>query len=301
MSILKPDGVQYMIISTGRAASTAIYRYLDIAGFLNLPKEKEPHYWCNIPNYPGIYNLIWEIYTPDEQDYLKLYQNSKIILDASCGYFFYLDDVIQKLTQSQQPQKMPKVIFLYREPISRALSWYNERKRKNLTNAEDVVADIKSVPAPGLWWEHYYDNVLYATRFCQLQEYFDAIVAVNYDYFARQPKAVIAELLAFLNIAPNGLENLTCVPVNSSQETLAQGGLIEISYLRTLGSHLPVGLKRWLSNQLVRHRGLRLKKKQLEQYYQKPDMTSLLPISVTEYKQFREQISNQDLYFFSRS
>ena len=149
-----------LIVSTGRAASTSIYRYLDFAGRLNLPKLKEPHFLCDVTSYEGLNRDISSIYISDKLHYQSLYKHSKLILDASCGYFFSLDNVISNI-KALDLAKKPKVIFLYREPISRALSWYNERVKRNLTQADSPITDILSCPHPGLWWENYYDNVLY--------------------------------------------------------------------------------------------------------------------------------------------
>ena len=288
--------IDCIIFSTGRSASTALYRYLDLAGNLSLPSQKEPHYWCDIPSQTGLYDLIWQIYVGDEESYWRLYSESKISLDASCAYFFYLDDVIAKLKKRTRSPEKTKVVFLYREPVSRALSWYNERKKKHLTDAENVLCDMMSVPAPGLWWEHYYDNVMYDAGFSKLQQNFDDILAVNYDYFALQPRAVVAELLGFLGLEPSSLDLLTFDPVNSSQEALVRSGVARLPFSRSVGRRLPPSFKKWISSQLIRTYGLRLKKKQRAKYAGAIDIKSSLQISLAEYERFRDRIGHQDLY-----
>ena len=47
-----------LIISTARAASTAVYQYLNVRGNLGLPINKEPHHWCDVKSYPGRYELL---------------------------------------------------------------------------------------------------------------------------------------------------------------------------------------------------------------------------------------------------
>lgn len=292
--------VDCIIISTGRAASTAIYRYLDMAGSLNLPENKEPHYWCDLSNYQGLTDLVQRIHVSEERNYFDLYKRSKIVLDASCGYFFCLDKVIESLKRRSKREEMPKIIYLYREPVGRAISWYNERRRKNLTQAGEFFEDLQKASgfASDLWWENCYDNIFYDANFRLVEKNFDEVFALNYQYFAEQPINVIDDLLRFLKIAPTNLDNLVCDPINSTQEALARTILSKHTYLQDIGGHLPPKLKRWLSRQLVHYRGAHLKKKQSDKYSRETDIASLLPVSVAEYRKFRERIGHQDLYVF---
>ena len=285
-----------ILFSTGRAASTAIYQYLNFAGPLGLPELKEPHYWCDIQSYKRTYDLIDSIYISNEDDYWGLYADSKISLDASCGYFFYLDDVIKNLGSSEQK---PRVIFLYREPLSRAKSWFNERKKKKLTNAVDIFEDMAQVPEQGLWWEHYYDNVLYFTGYKKLQESFDQVMTVNYDYFAKHPLATISALFDYLEVKPMALGSLEFEPVNSSREAVAISFFREHPILKQLANRVPTAVRRWGRHQYLGFGRSFRHQKQLCKFQDINRIKDFLPNNIAEYERFREYIRHKDLYFYS--
>lgn len=280
------------VFSTGRSASTAIYKYLNAAGSLGLPSLKEPHYWCDILNYEGTYDLIKSIYIEKDADYWNLYSKSKFILDASCGYFFYLDDVIQKLALSRQS---PRAIFLYREPLSRAESWFNERKKKELTDAADVLEDMTRKVNPDLWWEHYYDNVFYHSGYKKLQANFDQVLSINYHYFAKHPKEVISILFDYIEVKPTGLSSLDFAPINSSQEAKAITFLHEYPWLKRLVRLLPGSVKQQLWRQYLG----RISSAKIDTC-KKNKIKELLPVSMIEYTKFREYIKCQDIHHYHR-
>jgi len=285
--------IDCLLISTGRAASTAIYRYLSIAGDLNLPKNKEPHYWCDVREHQGLYPALLRIYTEDTDAYWDLYADAKLKLDASCGYFFYIDEVIEKLrAQKQEPQ----VIFLYREPVRRAASFFNELKKKDLTSAETFEQDLARSRGDGLWWEYYYDNVRYDQCFCKMQDYFKHIIAVNYDHFAQDQKAVLKALLRFLDMPTDRVDHLQLEPINSSQQALAKIYERKHPILRSVGKRLPSPMKRLIRSGLGsylggRHNDAQTGVQQIEAY---------LPNSLAEYNRFRERIGYQDLVTWHR-
>lgn len=274
-----------MIISTGRAASTAIYKYLDIAGHLNLPNNKEPHFWCDFDQYSGIYEGLKSIHVTDESSYVGLYVSSKIFLDASVGYFFCLEDVIKKMKNANQN---PRVIFLYREPVSRAASLFNELKKKGLTQSENVFVDIQREKEVGMWWEYYYDNVRYADVFSIMKNYFNDILAVNYDYFSRNQVKVVNELLAFLSLNINDNSKLDFSPVNSSAEAIALSKISEMRRIRKIGKFFPFSLRKKIANILAKvvTRPIEGDTSNLEKY---------LPVSMAQYQSFRELIGHEDL------
>lgn len=276
MSARKLDAI---VFSTGRAASTAIYRYLDVAGNLRLPANKEPHFWCDVGRHGGIYPMLRDITVTDADAYWRLYQDSRIALDASVGYFFYIDEVIANLQRASQK---PRVIFLYREPAARARSLFNELRRKQLTQASTFTADLAAPRAAGQWWEYYYDNVPYQDAFLAMTEYFDDVLAINYDRFAQDPAGVVARILDFLGVEPVALDAVDWQPVNSSAEAVAA------TYARQLGP-----LKRLVPRSL-RDWGRRSISARL-QAGPAPDLHASLPLSMGQYAAFRAQIHQEDL------
>jgi hypothetical protein len=277
-----------MLISTGRAASTAIYRYLNLAGSLNLPENKEPHHWCNINKYEGLYGELLHIYTESVDAYWDLYRHSRFKLDASCGYFYYIDEVIDNLRVQQQ---MPRVIFLYREPVSRAVSLFNELRRKKLTGADTLERDLAQKRKDGLWWERYYDNVLYDRNFCKIRDYFHEIIAINYDYFAQNQATVLEALIDFLNLPISTIDGLKLKPVNTSQEALSAVYLQKHPLLAFVVKRLPASVKESIQSRIFRYSSVndgaaQRRSGQIESY---------LSNSLAEYRHFRARIDHQDL------
>jgi len=99
------------IISTGRAGSTAIYQYLNEMCDLKLPANKEPHFFTSVKKYKNLDGPILDCYVSSLKKYKKLYEKSKFIIDASVGYFFYIDEFIKRV---KKLNINPKIIFLYR-------------------------------------------------------------------------------------------------------------------------------------------------------------------------------------------
>lgn len=274
--------VDVIIVSTGRAASTAVYQYLDAACELNLPKNKEPHYWCDIHKYGGLHSVLKDIHISGFSDYMDIYSRSRIVIDASVGYFFCLDEVIERLKREGQA---PKIVFLYREPVSRAVSLFNEERKKGSTDANDVLAEIKRERDPGLWWEYYYDNVLYADCFEKMRSSFDNILAVNYDHFSKDPRSTLEKICGFLELDGINLDKMSFAPVNSSREAVAVSRLRKF---RGVGHLVPsfakdkiVSLVAFLGRKRARHIP--------------PDLKRYLPTSIGQYETFREQIGFEDI------
>ena len=277
-----------LIISTGRAASTAIYKYINEAAKLNLPKNKEPHFWCDVYNFEGLYEGLKKIYVNNKDEYYKAYMNSQMIVDASVGYFFCIDKVIEKL---RKLSVKPKVIFLYREPVSRAESLYNELKKKGLTNSDNVIEDIELFRPNGLWWERYYDNVYYYDNFKAIESYFNDILLINYDFFAKKPDLGVRIILSFL-----GLEkkvNIDLCPVNSSMgNKLSQLKIIKLLKKSVL-PFIPENSLSFLKKKVLL---LPIYKKKMDN-----KIVDYLQVSIKQYVIFRNYIDNKDCFVFLKS
>jgi hypothetical protein len=290
---MKPSSC--ILLSTGRAASTAIYNYIAQAGQLQLPSNKEPHYLCDIYAYNGLYDLIKKIHISDKNSYFDLYSESPVLIDGSCGYFFSMEDVQNNL--DALPEK-PFGIFLYREPVSRAISLYSEKRRKQLTQADSIYNDMAKAEGleDGLWWEHYYDNVFYDEFFKRIIETFDQVLAVNYDYFAANPKDTLSTILHYLSIEPLKLDELDFAPLNSSREARLAIYVRENAVLARLMRFFPSPIKRWSLKKLLR---LQSSLSLFDLSSGTPDpkiIETYLSESVAEYKRFRSRIGYQDVY-----
>jgi hypothetical protein len=271
-----------LVISTGRAASTATYKYMSVIGDLNLPTNKEPHFWCDLELFNGRYQLLDELYISEDFAYENLYRTSAMMIDASVGYFFYIDHVLEKLYEYNQK---PKVLFLYREPLSRASSLFFELTKKGLEHAKSVqiALEIDSQKPTGLWWERYYDNVCYYTVFKKIIAYFDQVLAVNYDAFRLSPSQAMHHILNFMRI--QRIKSIDYKPINTSEEALLA---YRTQNIKWIGRVLPESYKHLIERFLVSFTR-----------YLKPtnlSYTHLLPNSTAEYEAFRSAVQGKDYY-----
>ena len=268
--------VDCLIISTGRAASTATYQYLNEMANLNLPKNKEPHHWCDISRYSRRHPLLERIYVEDKRDYEKLYRDSRLLVDASVGYFFCIDEVIRRLERVDQS---PRILFLYREPVTRAASLFYELRRKALEPASSIEEALveESEKPEGMWWERYYDNVDYARVYRRITQSFDEILPIDYSDFSASPASAMHEILAFLELRK--LRDVDLRPVNSSQWAVVDR---KMRVLRPFKRFLP---KSWKA----RARSLVDKHWKLPE--ESPHLETLLPRSMTEYRVLKSVLS----------
>jgi hypothetical protein len=277
--------VDCLIISTGRAGSTAIYQYINQAAELGLPLNKEPHYWCNINRFGGLGSVLLDIYMESESEYFNLYSKSKIHLDASVGYFFCIDEVIDNLNKAKQD---PKIIYLYREPISRASSLFYEERRKNQVSTDKILDEVCLSKSKGLWWENYYDNVAYFDVLRKLEENFKHVLCINQSALQFNGELVIDELLKFLELEKKCDVDLT--PINSS----AQATIVtKLRWAKKI-FELPIPFKREISKKLIELVGQRLKDIHTDEL--EMDLEKCLSFSNEEYKKFREHINSKDIF-----
>ena len=269
-----------MIISTGRAASTAIYRYLDQQGDVGLPVNKEPHYWCDIQRFQGLYPLLEDLHVADRGEYESLYADASHMIDASVGYFFTIDEVIKKLESVGQ---RPKVLLLYREPVSRSASLFNELRKKGLERHDDLQVALGAARPSGLWWEHYYDNVAYAEVFRSIVGYFPELLAVNYEAFSADPAKMMLEIMDFIGVP--SVNEISYPPINSSAEAILMQRTSGVSTLKRL---LPSALKRAAVKLLFAVRGLTASSDLA--------IAEHLPFSTTQYGEFRALVDHEDIY-----
>jgi hypothetical protein len=279
--------IDCLICSTGRAASTAVYYYLSQGCNLALPSNKEPHHWVDINGLNGLYPLIKKIYIANRVAYYELYSNSYKAIDASCGYFFYIDEVIRNLETASEK---PKVVFLYRDPITRAASIYNEWKKKGLTSSENVIKDVikSKYTKPGYWWEYYYDNVFYFNFYKTIQSYFQNILIINYSAFAKQPSSTFRKIAEFVG-API-INKLDYSPLNSSVDAkliLSNNKFIKFK------TFFPASFQKIITDYQINRSN-----RDDTKYY--AVLPQYLTKSLVQYHEFRKAIKHEDIVCISK-
>jgi len=270
--------IDCLILSTGRSASTSIYHYIDQRAKLALPWNKEPHTLIRLQRYPNRSQLADEIHVSDINAFEALYANSKLMIDASVGYFFYIQDLIATLRDLKQ---VPKVVFLYREPVSRAASLFNELRKKRFEESPSLVDALSRQKPENLWWENYYDNVPYFDNYCLMQSYFKDILSISYSDISTQPLVVVDRILAFLGT--QAIADLDYSRYNSSAEATALAWGQRLPHLKKL---LPPAAKRALINLYSRLH--------VPRSYANQNIEKYLSYSMQQYRLFKAHISPSD-------
>ncbi len=190
---------------------------------------------------------------------------------------------------------MPKVILLYREPVSRSRSFFYEKKKKNMTKFNCVEDDMKSPRQEGLWWEYYYDNIDYFDNYIALESYFTEILAINYHYFSRNQLKVMGEILKFINIDKRNFDGIELEPVNSSKEAILTSKMHKFRIFR---SYLPGPIEKVIGK--ATRKALRYCTK-VETNDLAADIRPYLQNSLSQYEKFRDYIKHEDVVWLRKS
>ena len=230
--------VDCIIFSTGRAASTSIYHYLDEMCALNLPANKEPHYWLEdaltFERIPAHFN---EIYVSESCDYEQLYAKARFSVDASVGYYHYVERVVERI---QDAGKTPKILMLIREPLSWARSLHVENLYQGLEKAQSLTDCLAEKRAnPNLWWQLRYRDIRYREVFETLTKAFPAVMLVDYGDFRANVEGTMQAICRFLDV--DVVERLSGEVHHSSR---ARVNAIRFPGLRLIGGHIPAAIAR---------------------------------------------------------
>jgi len=271
--------IDCLILSTGRAASTSLYHYIDKRASVGLPWNKEPHTLIDVARYPKRSRVLDEIYIADLDRYEALYSDSGLMLDASVGYFFYIRELVETLEKLQQN---PRVVFLYREPVSRAASLFNELRKKEFERNGTLEEALSEKKPAGLWWENYYDNVPYFDHFVLMKSYFRDVLPISYAAVAENPARVVDTVMEFLGV--DATTEIEYIKYNSS----ARAGVAMLGkrwpHLRRL---LPRPIRQGVASiYAALYRGPASRPSDIQRY---------LGYSIDQYRLFKEYLTRERL------
>jgi hypothetical protein len=229
--------VDCVIFSTGRAASTSIYRYLDEMCALSLPANKEPHYWLEgVLDYKRIPDVLREIYVADLRNYERLYQGARLSVDASVGYYHYAEKVAARIRDSGS---VPKIIMLVREPMAWARSLHMENLYQSLEHQkslENCLAEDRT--DPDLWWQLRYRDIRYREVYETLTATFPEVMLINYDKFRIDVDGMMREICGFLD-----LDVVTLPSGEVHHSSRARANQIRFRSLKRFGEFFPTTIR----------------------------------------------------------
>jgi hypothetical protein len=227
-----------------------------------------------------MYPLLESILVEDRRAYEALYADSRLMIDASVGYFFYIDEVVSRL---QAEGERPKVVVLFREPLGRAASFFNELRKKGMDSAPTLEESLRRERPPHLWWEYYYDNVPYAELWRKVQGTLGDVMAVNYDAFAKDPAQVTGQIAEFVGVPRRAAVDYR--PMNSSAAAVVSRYANAAPWASKI---LPRPFKRAVIQTIHRLRRSAPDGSELEEFF---------PYSLSQYSEFTSLIGGKDIYY----
>ena len=183
----------FIIIGSAKSGTTSLFRYLDEHPDVFISDPKEPCFFDE--------NMRWE---KGISWYSSLFDDAKdyqICGEASTNYTRWpqVNDVPKKMYDAVPEAKL---IYIMRDPSSRAFSHYVHRWTKEVNPGKPFTEDfdtfVKKDPMC-------IDGSYFAKQLDQYLEFFpkEQILLVVFEELVENPKKVIGEVFSFLGICTN--------------------------------------------------------------------------------------------------
>lgn len=192
-------GPDFICVGAQKAGTTTLYDRLSQHPEITLPNRKEIRFFNHDPN--------WKM---GLDYYLKNFSNFEegITGDITPDYFCY-DYVPERIYKTLGPNV--KLIFMLREPVSRAYSQFNHFRRLGVeksTSFEDYLSSYSvfdSMQRRDSWNspEYYVERGFYLRQINNYLKFFDTsnMLFVNFDDFVKNDKdAVMSSICGFLGV-----------------------------------------------------------------------------------------------------
>jgi hypothetical protein len=189
--------------------------------------------------------ILRTVHISSPADYARLYSDAKFRIDASVGYYHYVEEATSRLVSAGAT---PRILMLVREPVSWARSLHMENLYQCIEThprLEDCLAEDRSDPT--LWWQLRYADVRYLEVFELLAASFARIMVLDYDDFRADVADSMRAICRFLEldiVAPFS-EKVH----HSSRERM---NLHRFGRLRPVSARLPLSVSRPIANLLSR-------------------------------------------------
>jgi hypothetical protein len=198
----------FFVIGAAKCGTTTLYGLLRQHPDIYLPSQKETHFFFwngKTPNYtdPGATRLR-EVAITDREVYERLYHGKAGLKGEICPSYFMGDQTAEEIAKIRPDAK---IIAILRDPVERTFSAYRHMKSRG-SEPEDFDGALASeADHIAQNWQpvsHYTRGSLYYPR---LKLYYDRfspeqIMVVEFERLKEDPKAVSAEVLAFLGLPP---------------------------------------------------------------------------------------------------
>lgn len=229
--------VNVFCVGAAKAGTTSIFEALRKLDDVELPIDKEPHYF-------GEHFVVEKKYT-SLAEYHGLYKEGAGVgcrVDFSTSYL-YSENAAKEIYEYNPNSK---IIIVLRDPVERALSLYNHQRRSMLeeeTIDDALRLEYSRIKAGYPYGYHYFQSGLY---YKQVKRYFDIFPAENimvlqFNRLIRKQDEELRRIYAFLNLSGVGLkpisllsENKTGIPKSDFIQNLFEKDFLFKDFVRSL-------------------------------------------------------------------
>jgi len=188
--------VSLFCVGAAKAGTTSIFELLRSSKELEIPIDKEPHYFGEFCVGPKKFKTVKEYHT----NYENL-GSEKMAVDFSTSYL-YSKTAAQEIYDYN---KDSKILILLREPFSRAVSLYNHQRRSMLESHDMIEGFAKESERIKKGYDygfHYKTSGLY---YEQVKRYFEVfpkeqILVLDFEDLIKEPKVLLKKILYFYGI-----------------------------------------------------------------------------------------------------
>jgi hypothetical protein len=190
--------VNFMCVGAQKSGTTSLHDILKQHPDVYLPRVKETHFFDDKKNYE--HGLNWYFTT-----FYSEYSGEKVCGECTPEYMFF-SDIPQKLYTDLGPDL--KLIFLLRDPVSRAVSHYQMSKKRTfetLTFNEAILQEVSRIEEDYFHKIHfsYLSRGFYSEQIKRFLEFFpiENMLFLRFEEdFVKNRKRTMDEVCSFLGI-----------------------------------------------------------------------------------------------------
>ena len=180
-------GADFVIIGAMKAGTTSLYRYLAADPRIGMSRDKETDYFVAEKNYGK-----------GEAWYLGQFGPGREIYGEASPNYTKADDFAGVPERIAAYNPSMKLIFIARDPVSRAVSQYRHSWTLN-----DITMSPDELPGTHEW-QHIVATSRYARQLEAFREHFpdEQILVLDFKQLTGEPEAVMQRVYEFLGLRP---------------------------------------------------------------------------------------------------
>lgn len=245
----------FLCIGAAKAGTTSIYSLLEQHHQVFITHPKEPCFFSFAHDIPG---TLKQKYVPSNlvlnpASYFSLYNNSEAQIirgDFSTAYLYYPDETIENIKRYCRNWRDIKIIIMLRNPIERAFSQWQMKKRDGVEplDFQQAITEEERRIKLGFFCDfHYFNRGIYSRSIEKFTSTFPQTKIMLYDDLCNEPSLLVSEICEFLEID----QITTVMPTDN------QSGVPVVKFLRSMQR------SKWIGRSVVAKFIPRLVRKQI--------------------------------------